>query len=244
MVSYKLENKHRFLGKSSSKGSQVKYIKEGYYYKLGTPESICEYLATKVLENSTLPASCYVSYERCLINGFVGCRSKSFLGKNGSFISIERLYESFVGRKGFSNEIMCLGSSRERLDCILSLVKRSTGIENYFVYMKTMLLVYMLLLNCDRHTNNYGVVYNSVFCAYRIPPMFDFGLSLKEGMSSCTISGSFEDQVVACGYPIISTFKIDYSKLNASISHSSCKNTEEVKLLKSQLKRYERVFHG
>ena len=54
---------------------------------------------------------------------------------------------------------------------------------------------------------------------------------LEYGKASCTLSGSYEEQVVAFGYPIKSTLKIDYSRLNRSLSHYH--NCMEVNVLKS-----------
>lgn len=41
-------------------------------------------------------------------------------------------------------------------------------------------LIDAVLLNEDRHTNNYGIVYNKTTNKYRVSELFDFGLSLFE----------------------------------------------------------------
>ena len=84
------------------------------------------------------------------------------------------------------------------------------------------------------------MVYNTVLNIFRFAPIFDNGLSLGvgSGNSARTISGSFEQQVVACGYPIVSTFKIDYDAVykNAELCSSLvlCENLEKYKSIFKQ----------
>lgn len=91
MKEYKLSDK--YIAKTVIKGTQVKYYKQGYYYKLGRHEAICEDLATKVLSHSTLDSNSYVSYEKCIVNGNMACRSYTFLDEGETFLTINSLYE-------------------------------------------------------------------------------------------------------------------------------------------------------
>lgn len=241
MNKYSIPEKYRYMCRSTSKGNQTKYYKDGYFYKLGLHEAVCEELASKVLKYSSLNTNCWVRYERCFVNDKYACRSHSFLSENEEFIPVESLYKKLTGNGSLSGKLNYLRNAKDRLLFILNFIRSATGIMNYDVYLKSMMLLDMLILNNDRHTYNYGVVYNCITGKFRIPPIFDNGSSLEYGKASCTLSGSYEEQVVAFGYPIKSTLKIDYSRLNRSLSHYH--NCMEVNVLKSQLKKYEGIFN-
>lgn len=112
-------------------------------------------------------------------------------------------------------------------------------LKNYAIYLD------MLILNTDRHTRNYGVLLSSG--RYSFAPIFDNGLSLStvlERVCSATISGSFEEQVVATGYPLNSPFGINYKTLSTELSmlSPSIKQSYEYKVLCNQLNKYRSVF--
>lgn len=252
MKDYKLDSKYRYFSRSITKGTQEKYKKGDYFYKINKAgnEGFTEYLVTRLLKHSTLPDYCFVDYEYCKINCKLGCRSKSFLqSSNEEFVSMNFLYEKLSGNDNLSDYLSYLRNANDRLNFILSIVEKY-GVDKsiYSSYLKALMQLDMLILNTDRHTHNYGLIYNKVINRFRVPPIFDNGLSLNtnrvNSAISCTLSGSFEEQVIAFGYPIETCFKIDYKSLLRDLNRIEryYGNHYEIDVLRSNLNEYKSLF--
>lgn len=233
------------IGKSGgSSGVQEKYYREGYWYKVDAVgrEGLTEHLVSLLLRKSSLPKSRYAYYEWCKINGRFGCRSKSFLGAHESFISMGSLC-SVVYKKDLDRLLYECDTVEQKLSVLLNLGK-DIGMD-LSEYLKTLLLLDMLICNRDRHIKNFGVIFNNQSKVYRIAPVFDNGQSLNTGLTvsskthSCTISGSYESQVTAFGYPVQSAFYINYPELLKELKNYK---GVEVKFLENQLEKYEGIF--
>lgn len=242
MKNYTLGDRYKMALSSSSVGMQIKYERNGYYYKLNTAgnESLVEYLVTLVLKHSTVKS--YVRYEYCTVNKKLACRSKDFTCE-GIFVTAENLNEIVTGNINLTNTLASYRDAVSRYNYLLELF-RCIGL-NAEIYLKTMLYLDMLILNTDRHARNYGVLLSSG--RYSFAPIFDNGLSLNtvpERVCSATISGSFEEQVVATGYPLNSPFRINYKTLYRELEllNNSIKSTTEYNTLIVQLNRYKNVF--
>lgn len=251
MREYEIESKYKYRSRTVTKGTQEKFRKNNYYYKVNKTgnEGLVEYLVYRIMKNSNIPEVYKVRYEYCIINGKRGCRSRNFLKDGEVFVSMSTIYERVAGSKNLSNKLMQLDGARERLKYIVN-VAHSAGIteSKYIEYLKTMLQLDLLILNTDRHEHNYGIIYNLNYNKYRISPIFDNGMSLNTNrtgnMTACTISGSFEDQIVAFGYPIVPAFKIDYKRLKADLNRieKTYGKHMEIEILRKQLDKYERLF--
>ena len=242
MRNYKIESKYGLSLASSSVGMQIKYKRNGYYYKLNTAgsESLVEYLVTLVLNHSTVRS--YVKYEYCTVNGKIACRSKDFTN-DGMFITTESLYEMVTGCLNLPDKLSSLMDATSRYNYLLWLYS-CVGLDARY-YLKTMLYLDMLIENTDRHAKNYEVLMNKG--VYTFAPIFDNGLSLRtvpDRNCSSTICGNFEAQVVATGYPLNSPFKINYKTLSTELSrlNPSIKQSYEYKVLCNQLNKYRSVF--
>ena len=138
MRNYKLNEKYRIYSKSVSKGTQVKYRKDEYYYKVNKNgnEGFTEYLVSRLLVNSTLNPLTYTRYEYCKINDVLGCRSKSFMSDSEEFVSISRIYQKQTGYNNLSDYLYTFENAQERLNYILQLVS-GVGFskEIYRVYL-------------------------------------------------------------------------------------------------------------
>ena len=68
------------IQEGTSEGTQVKYKKDGYWYKKDNRgnEGRAEYLVSKFMQFTTLQENEFISYEEGTINGKLGCRSKIF----------------------------------------------------------------------------------------------------------------------------------------------------------------------
>ena len=133
---------------------------------------------------------------------------------------------------------------------VYDILRVTHGVDRsiYSSYLKVLMQLDMLILNTDRHTHNYGLIYNKVINRFRVPPIFDNGLSLNtnriNSAISCTLSGSFEEQVIAFGYPIEVCFKIDYKTLFRDLSRIEryYGNHYEIDILRNNLNKYKSLF--
>ena len=240
---YKISKKYIIQTSKHSVGMQIKYKRNGYYYKVDVAgnEGLVEYLVTLVLKHSTVQG--FVRYEYCRINDKYGCRSADFTN-GGTFISAESLFMSLSGYEGLAEYIYSFRDEYQRYAELLKMYA-SIGI-NAEHYLKTTLYLDMLILNTDRHVKNYGILLNR-FGRYEIAPIFDNGLSLNtvpDRNCSCTICGNFESQVIATGYPLNPPFLINYTSLWSELEKlpNEIKNTREFCTLCNQLQKYADIF--
>lgn len=243
MKNYIVESNYMRILKSATKGTQVKYEKEGYWYKINKNgnEGLAEYLVSVLLSCSNLNQTEYVAYEYCKINHRLGCRSKSFSENGYEFISFHSLYMLITGKENLSDYLYTFHEPKERLQYLLEIAK-AFHVTDIADYLKKILYLDMLIANHDRHMSNIGILLNSHGEA-RNAPIFDNGLSLgTDGIStatSCTISGSFEQKILAFGYPIESPFLIDYDLFHEKTKNISC---NELTFLLSNMTKYEDIF--
>ena len=234
----------------SSAGTQPKYYDKGYWYKADQNgyESEAEHLASLVLSCSNIRD--HVIYEKCMINGRRGVRSKSFLGQDEVFITFQRLYDMMRGGN-LSERIMVMGSAAERIRFVREFILEYTGID-CASYLSGTLSLDCLTLNTDRHFNNLGIILDHKTGEGRCAPVFDNGdallsnygkfppdLSPEENIAAAfsqPFSADFEIQAEAAGI----TLKIDYDKLHALLSEEP--ETRAKQVLRMQLERYEKAF--
>lgn len=251
MNTYNLPDNKRIFSKTITKGTQEKYFVDGYFYKVDTTinEGITEYLVTMLLQNSTLDPNTFVSYEPCIINNKFGCRSKSFLqSASEEFVTINSLYKILTGNTDLSDYLMRFPSAKDRLNYLLDLVNVfNIDTSAFKLYLNTLVQLDMLILNTDRHVHNYGFIYNNKTNTYRTAPIFDNGRSLEVNIDSkpiaCTLSGSFEDQVITFSYPVKPCFKINYIQLKRQLGLMSEDIYEKkIALLWDNLEKYRDIF--
>jgi len=251
MKDYNIEKKYRIYSKTTTQGTQEKYLKNEYYYKINSigNEGLVEYLVSVILKHSNLSKNMYIPYEYCKINGKLGCRSYNFLLPNEEFITMNSLYKKVTGKNNLSDYLMYLGSASKRLEYLLDIAK-ICGIctQDFRNYLNILIQLDLLIQNTDRHVHNYGVIYNNEKLNFRIPPIFDNGHSLNTDASksevSCTISGSFEEQIIAFGYPIQPIFQLNYEKLFKELDNIRLiyGNTRELNVLYERLYKYQNIF--
>lgn len=245
LVNYQLSNADKVITKSSSKGAQVKYYKDGYWYKedRGGYQGLSEYLISMLLTHTNVKD--YVVYERCLINGKKGCRSYNFLSEGEEFLTLHRLFKSYYGYE-LGNEIMKIPDVKDRVNWLIGEVFMMTEV-NITTYLQNLFVLDMLTVNTDRHFNNIGLIKNNH--GFRAAPIFDNGAGLLSNYSefppdvdieehianasSKPFSGSFHQQVLSLGIGL----EIDYPRLYNDLSKE--KPSRALQALKYQLKQYE-----
>lgn len=250
MRNYKLDEKDLYVCRTSTKGTQAKYERNGYFYKVNSigNEGLTEHIVSRFIRCTDIPERLQVYYEYCSINGKLGCRSKNFLRDNESFVSMETLYNRLTGYTNLANRLMSLSSSKDRLIYLIEMAN-TVNVPNFDWYLKALMQIDLVIQNVDRHTHNFGVVFNARNGRYRIPPIFDNGMSLNTDCGaipkvSCTLSGSFEEQVVAFGYPVSKAFSVDFSKLSIELNNmiKEYGYTRELQTLHDRIKVYGDIF--
>lgn len=246
---YVLSPQALVMVQGSSKGTQPKYYEKGYWYKVNNLgyEGYSEYLVSKVLECSNVDS--YVKYEQCTINGRAGCRSKSFIRENESFLSFQRLYDLLTG-ESLQERIRLISEVADRIGFVRKFVLENTGWDSS-MYLSQILALDMLTLNTDRHFNNLGLIVDASTGVYKAVPIFDNGNSLLsdwdrfdeetveenlEKVYGQPFSASLEMQAREAGIGLM----IDYEKLQTVLEKEPV--SRGVKVLKYQLKRYHNVI--
>lgn len=177
----------------TSEGSQSKYYKEGYWYKEDHAgnEGLSEYLVSHLLTFSNLPKDKYVIYEKGIINGKPGCRSRNFLKSDEELITIYRLYFNEFG-KDLSKVLGYMERMEERIEYTLKFVKESCSID-LTEYLAEIFTLDRIVLNEDRHLNNLAMISDG--SRFRPAPIFDNGVSLLTANKSLNRYASISENV-------------------------------------------------
>ena len=161
----------------TSDGTQLKFYKDGKWYKEDNEgcEGEVEYLVSKLLTFSDLDRKDYVVYEQGRLNGRRSCRSKTFLGKEECFITLERLHQNVVGVPLFE-KIKKMKGIQQSAPYVIGFFKDTIGLDLSLYFQKVFTLDY-IVLNEDRHFHNLGIIMDGGG-KYRTAPIFDNGKSL------------------------------------------------------------------
>lgn len=181
MFSIDISEDYAVYQEGSSEGTQVKYRKDGCWYKIDRhgEEGLVEYLVSNVIKFSTLDADEYVLYDTGTINGKPGCVSKDFLKcVEDSFVTFQRVYKNVTGCD-LTNTVNNLDTLEERFEFVIKFLKENMDYDAT-VYLQKILTVDFLSLNTDRHFNNLGFIVHKDGTVTDAP-VFDNGLGLLNG---------------------------------------------------------------
>ncbi len=247
---YKLSPEALVMVAGSSIGTQKKYYEKGFWYKQDCTgyEGVSEYLSSKVLSCSNIQE--YVEYEQCKINGRNGCRCANFLSEKESFISLQRLYDTYHGGQ-LSERIRVIDSVKDRICFVVDFVFDITGL-NIKDYLSEIATFDMLILNTDRHFNNLGIVADMSKNLFKCAPVFDNGSSLLSNLQEFPFdedietninqvigqpfSARLERQAMELGFGL----KVDYTKLHEVLQGEQ--DSRALETLWIQLEKYESVI--
>lgn len=197
---------------SSSKGDQSKWLVGDTWIKENTLgyENMAEYVASLLLNSSTLPKTSFVPYTPCLIDkhdGTVteGCYSKDFRGPLQE-VTLERLFEANFET---TDDVLNHGrySTEDKFHAIMDKVHHFTGLDVAYEIAQ-MLAFDAFILNEDRHTNNILFLFDPKTEVWKLAPIFDHGLSLLSDIKDYPLSkpiNFLKSQVKA--KPFSSSFK-------------------------------------
>lgn len=173
---------------SSPKGNQHKWEDGRYFYKQDKfkGESLSEYLCSLFLQASNCPLP-YIPYR--LSGSPSVCKSTTFK-PNFTFVSFYKIIEREVNL-GRIDKINSMDkwmkrwsrlSSVDKVEYVCSAFKKlRVSRNNTLKYLTYMVELDTLVLNIDRHLNNFGLRYNFSKRAYEPMFLFDQGISLCVG---------------------------------------------------------------
>ena len=170
------------IGRKSSKGNQLKWEKNGIWYKADFTgyEGLAEYVISSLLSKTTLEPQEFVVYKQEEMSyksqSYMGASCKDFLEEGEQLITLERLFQSTYGI-GLNKIVYSTEDHEERLKLIVNKTTEITGLSGFGVYMAKMLTVDSFFLNEDRHSHNIAVILETAG-TYRLCPIFDQGASL------------------------------------------------------------------
>lgn len=169
----------------SSRGKQPKYLLEdkGVWVKQDTSynEGVMEYLASIVLENSTLQEGLdYVKYRPCKIQtsqGITqGCVSKDYRMKGYSEVTLGQLLHHYYSTDMLNRkEVRCL-TLDEKIDFAYQLLNQYIGFFDFKEGIKRILAFDALILNEGRQLED--IVFLTDGCYVYFAPIHDNAMSL------------------------------------------------------------------
>lgn len=182
--------------RQSSKGNQLKWETNGYWYKADYTgyEGLAEYVISQLLRKTTLAEEEYVLYEleeiKYKTTVYNGAKSLDFLKDDWQIITLERLFKNFFGESLYKS-IYKIEKTEDRMVFLVSQVERMTGLKNFGIYMNKLFALDAVFLNEDRHTHNIAVLMNGKgkFCYC---PIFDNGAGL---LSDTTMDYPFKADI-------------------------------------------------
>lgn len=259
-MNYVISERYKQIRRYSSKGCQIKYVRNNYWYKLDSNynEGGNEHLASLVLRCSSI--NNYVYYERCTVNNKKACRSKSFLYQEEVFIPLSTIVCDVYNVSSSEDFLWSHPNIGERIYLIEKAVKYYTNNEiNLYKWISTVLYLDMLIINRDRHLDNLGIIKNILKNTYRVAPIFDNGqsflcddiesvrhLGIEEAINSQhakTVSGSFIQQALACTEnKWDSPFKVNFKALNNMIQKDNTITKLQKEVLNYQYKNIGKIF--
>ena len=194
MFDVTLNEENMVIQDGTSEGTQVKYKKDGFWYKLDNDgnEGLCEYLASELLRFTDLDKNEYIVYEQGLINGKPGCRSKDFFANDSEeFITFYRLYYNQYGRN-LADVLAKYDTMEERIEYTTQFILKTCDID-ITDYLRKIFTLDRIILNEDRHVNNLAII--STDSGFRPAPIFDNGRSLLTANKSVREQLGIEENV-------------------------------------------------
>lgn len=263
------ENDMKMQNRQSSKGNQMKWIKDGIWFKADYTgyEGLAEYVVSSLLKTSTLKDNSYEVYQTEKIRykyvEYLGCSSKNFLPKGWQMITLERLFQNAFGHS-LNKSIYSINDVTERIRFLVNQIIRITGLHEFGTYLCNLLTVDTLFLNEDRHTHNIAVLIDSNG-QYQYCPIFDNGgclLSdttidypmtvetelLMQSVESKTFDRSFDEQLDAAEklYGQNLKFSFDINHVEELLSEEKNYPDETKKrveyILLAQRRKYQYLF--
>ena len=172
----------KLFERQSSKGNQLKWEKDGIWYKADYSgyEGLSEYMISQLLKKTSLGREEFVEYDLEQIKYkrqiLLGVKSRDFLKDDWQIITLHRLYKSNYNRN-LLEDVWKYPETKDRIKYLVEQVERLTGLKDFGVYMCKLLAIDAFFLNEDRHMHNIAVLMNGDG-KYKLCPVFDQGAGL------------------------------------------------------------------
>lgn len=189
---FKIDDTFNVISRTCAKGNQEKYYNVGesifieacfeYDNKIWRDDKV-EFIASDICSNLGIKA---VKQHKSTIekgnNSIKGSYSQSFLCEDETFITFSKMLNTVFGSDKNIDSAMDKYriSATDRLNFDLDVYENFIDREYAKKYLLNMCLIDILVLNEDRHLNNYGMILNTKTNKYNTPSLFDFGLGLFE----------------------------------------------------------------
>lgn len=176
------ENNLKDFNYQSSKGNQLKWKNEDYWYKSDYAgyEGLSEYVVSALLKLSTLNEKEYIYYDTETIQykkqQYKGCKSKNFIPNGWKLITLERLFQ-LNGINSLYKKIYQIGTVEERVNYLVNETIKITGLHQFGEYLTKMMTIDAFFLNEDRHMHNIAILMDDKD-RFHYCPFFDHGASL------------------------------------------------------------------
>lgn len=176
------ESDIRQYDRQSSKGNQLKWLCDDYWYKADYTgyEGLAEYVVSRLLQYTNLDEKEYILYHteeiKYKFSNYLGCYSNDFLPKGWQLITLERLFQNAYG-ESLNKALYSIAQYENRIRFLVEQTMRITGLNQFGEYMSKLLTVDALFLNEDRHTHNIAVLMDTDG-NYHYCPIFDNGAAL------------------------------------------------------------------
>lgn len=263
MLQFMVTHKDLINRTTTLKGDQLKWFKQGYYIKANKfgYEGIAEVIVAELCRN--IKDLNFVDYRLCSIlnvsdnKQYFGCYSQELKPTGFSFITFDKLLHLYLSKTEYNSLSKLSGEQLYLMLC--ECVSKITKV-NLFQYVNNCIALDALILNEDRHLNNFGVLFSENGVIYPAP-IFDNGLSLLSDkydypmqvstnilirkVKSLPFSRSFSKQI---GYMRnFEPFLIDKDRLFCTLDSfvplfQQTEYIRAVSVLKYQLNRYKGVL--
>lgn len=255
--------------RQSSKGNQLKWENNKIWYKADYCgyEGLTEYVVSELLNYSNVKNIEHVAYsvEQIKYREVVynGAKSEDFLTDDWQIITLERLYKDFCGESLYA-KVWHIEGVKNRLEFLVSEIKRITGLSNLEQYISYLLTIDALFVNEDRHMHNIAILMNSNgefdYC-----PVFDNGagclsdtrmdyplggdvMKYIDKVNAKTVCSSFDEQLDAVEELYRYDIKFSYNANDIEkVVNKATIYTEEVRervkiVLKDRMRKYRYLF--
>lgn len=259
-MNYVIPDKYKIKTNHGSKGCQIKYFRNNYWYKLDTScnEGKNEHIVSQILKCSNVKN--FVYYEACQVNNKLACRSYNFLGENEMLITFSDIICTMTGKRKDEDVLWGIEDVNKRFIFLVDIVRKYTsGQLDISDYLRVIFYLDLFILNRDRHMNNLGIIVDISTGRYRCAPIFDNGLSLLGGcqesifeyglentinsQNARTISGSFVKQaLVSTNGQFNCPLKIDFKKLNKELKKDAALNKIQARVLEYQYNNIGKMY--
>nr|WP_302650498.1 hypothetical protein [uncultured Agathobaculum sp.] len=181
---------HGIPSGAMTRGDQPKWVLHHRWYKADHMgyESLAEVVASRLLARSNFNTIApHVRYTPVLLQvsgrQMTGCASDNFRESGTTLLTLERLHRSLKG-VGLAAALGKISGAGEKVQYTTDFVQAATGLDNFGQYLGMLLQADAFFLNEDRHTQNIAILQDNQTRAYRLCPLFDFGLSLLSDIRS------------------------------------------------------------